>query len=113
MIENNLVKTNDNNEKLLFDNILIIYNYYIETNDIKLSRILNLYIEDYEIFYNLTKENNNFYNSYIRNLKQIIYNYNLKFDKIYQYNIRESALEGSIDYSSIIVNNLIKLKKNI
>jgi len=96
------------NNKLLYNNIVILYNYYIKTNDDKLNRIINLYIKDYDIFDKKSKEDSNFYNSYVRNLKQIIYNYNLYYDKIYQYNIRESALEGSIDYSSIIVNNLTK-----
>ena len=39
------------NNKLLYNNIVILYNYYIKTNDDKLNRIINLYIKDYDIFF--------------------------------------------------------------
>ncbi len=64
----------------------------------------------FETFLEASKEYD-FFNGYIRNLK-LLHTYFVdsipNITKLYAYRIRESALEGSLEYGSIILNELKK-----
>ena len=97
-------------EQILYNNLKIIYDFYIKTKNENFIRIEYIYIDDYDYFYKQSVCNENFYNGYVRHLLQIIKNCNLQYNTIYSYNIRQSAFEGSLNYSSIIVDYIKKFQ---
>jgi hypothetical protein len=72
-------------EQILYNNLKIIYDFYIKTKNENFIRIEYIYIDDYDYFYKQSVCNENFYNGYVRHLLQIIKNCNLQYNTIYRY----------------------------
>jgi hypothetical protein len=93
----------------LYNNITIIHDIYKNTMNPRLNRISLLYFDTYELYSYVLKNNLDYTNGCLRNLKQILSELNIGISKFFNCRNIEESLEGSIFYSTIIIE---KLKNN-